>query len=625
MIDPLARTITLMIDPAHIWNVIYNLWSNKRRPPTSPNAAPATTNVSHDWSCSHIWNVIYNARTNKSHPNTAPATQNSAPKSKRNLLTTDETSLTLRGLFENDPTMNTSPRTRPSGEVTFRASEMHFALKITTFRAPAIYPDFTKCGACHEKWRSNITKCCACHEKWHSYITKWCACHQKWPSWLIVSYIARSNYSPSNLTKYCACQEKCPSMRGATALTLQPRQILRLPETCLSWLVLLAYETSCTMRRPTRVTQILRLPRKIAPQNLREICWQRMKRHLHCGAYSRTIQPRTRHPAHARQARSLFVLRRCILQWKLQHFALRLSTQISPNAAPATKTLQHHQMLRLPRKVTLQDHQMLRLPRKVTPRHHEMLRLPGKVTPRHQQMLRLPRKVTLLRPWLNCHFTELLLYLSCYWTELLLYWAVTLLSWYCTELLLYWSVTWLNSYLTELLLDWTVTLLSCYVTELLLYWSVIWLNCYYTEVLLDWTVTLLSCYFPELLLYWAVAWLSCCFTELLFDWTVTILSCYRTELLLSWSCYLTELLLSWAFASLNCYFTVRLPFWILCIFKSPWLGSFFPKLPLIISNFCRDSCLLHTDHRPTGFKLPNLQVGCIHTTNELANRLKIHR
>ena len=65
------------------------------------------------------------------------------------------------------------------------------------------------------------------------------------------------------------------------------------------------------------------------------------------------------------------------------HFVLkfRLSTQISPDAAPATTshtptspnaahatevTLQDHQMLRLPRKVTVQDHQILRLPRKMT-------------------------------------------------------------------------------------------------------------------------------------------------------------------------------------------------------------------------------------------------------------------
>ena len=68
-----------MIDPHHIWNVIYNAQSNKHHPPTSPNTAPATQNESHDWS-SFIWNVIYTAQSNRHHPptspNTGPATQN---------------------------------------------------------------------------------------------------------------------------------------------------------------------------------------------------------------------------------------------------------------------------------------------------------------------------------------------------------------------------------------------------------------------------------------------------------------------------------------------------------------------------------------------------------------------
>ena len=50
------------------------------------------------------------------------------------------------------------------------------------------------------------------------------------------------------------------------------------------------------------------------------------------------IRAWTRHLAPARSSRLLFALRRRILYWKLQHFALRLSTQISPNTAPATKS-----------------------------------------------------------------------------------------------------------------------------------------------------------------------------------------------------------------------------------------------------------------------------------------------
>ena len=38
----LPRKKNLVFDPRHIWNVIYNARSNKHRPPTSPNTAPAT-------------------------------------------------------------------------------------------------------------------------------------------------------------------------------------------------------------------------------------------------------------------------------------------------------------------------------------------------------------------------------------------------------------------------------------------------------------------------------------------------------------------------------------------------------------------------------------------------------
>ena len=50
----LPRKMTVMIDPRHIWNVIYNARSNKSHPPTSPNTALATQNECHQWSASHM-------------------------------------------------------------------------------------------------------------------------------------------------------------------------------------------------------------------------------------------------------------------------------------------------------------------------------------------------------------------------------------------------------------------------------------------------------------------------------------------------------------------------------------------------------------------------------------------
>ena len=102
-----ATPKSFMIDPHHIWNVIYNARSNKSHPPTSPNTAPATKNDSHDWSCLH---------------------------------------------------KNVEQQHSPAN------------------------------------------------------VSKYCACHAKWLSWLIV------------LT-----YEMSFTMRGATGITLQPHQILRLP------------------------------------------------------------------------------------------------------------------------------------------------------------------------------------------------------------------------------------------------------------------------------------------------------------------------------------------------------------------------------------------------------------
>ena len=73
-----------------------------------------------------------------------------------------------------------------------------FKLPSTTFRAPAISQNWTKCCACHEKSRSNFTK--------------YCACHAKWISWLI-----RVTYETSF------------TMRGATNVKRQVHEILRLP------------------------------------------------------------------------------------------------------------------------------------------------------------------------------------------------------------------------------------------------------------------------------------------------------------------------------------------------------------------------------------------------------------
>ena len=88
--------------------------------------------------------------------------------------------------------------------------------------------------------------------------------------------------------------------------------------------------------------RILRLPRKMTLQHFKEISRKQLKRHFQCGADPSMIRAGSEHesvtPQPASQPRLLFTPTTSILYWKIQHFALRLSFQISPNTAPATKS-----------------------------------------------------------------------------------------------------------------------------------------------------------------------------------------------------------------------------------------------------------------------------------------------
>ena len=116
----------------------------------------------------------------------------------------------IRNRSENDANMKWSSRTHPFAVVIFCASDAHFALEDTTNGARAIHPNFSKCRACEEKWRSNITKCCACRVKWHCNITKSCTCHETWHS-NITKFCACCDKGHSNITKCRACHKKCRS------------------------------------------------------------------------------------------------------------------------------------------------------------------------------------------------------------------------------------------------------------------------------------------------------------------------------------------------------------------------------------------------------------------------------
>ena len=248
---------------------------------------------------------------------------------------------------------------------------------------------------------------------------------------------AEQQVSPSNLTKYCACHEKWLDcfivltyetsfpMRGATGVTIQPHQILRLPRKMTRllyrphmWNVIsnarsnrCHYPTSPNTAPATK-NDTARFQRKSPKTG--ETSFPMRGRSEHDPSMIRAWSDHenaNRNPprkwgyfSSSPRAFSIekYNVSRPILHSNL-HQILRL-----PRKVP----LELHQILRLPRKVTLELHQVLRLPRKVTLELHQVLRLPRKVTLELHQVLHLPRKVTLelhqvLRLPLYCNWTLL--------------------------------------------------------------------------------------------------------------------------------------------------------------------------------------------------------------------------
>ena len=296
-----------MIDPHHIWNVIYNARSNRHHPPTSPNTAPATQNESHDWSISHMKRHLECAEQQSTPFNLTKYCACHAKWISWLIHITYETSFTMRGAT--GITLQPHQIRRLPRKMNLMIDPHHIWNIIYNAQSnrhhPATSPNTAP--ATQKEWQY-----CSCsHMKRHLQ----CAEQQE---------------SPSNLTKYCACHAKG-----------------------VSWLICITYETSFTMRGATGINlqphQILRLPRKIALPNLREIYWKQVKWHFQCAtdpsmirAWSdhdpSMIRPRKRKPQPAAPQRLLFALARSRFYWQLQRFPLRLSFQISPHAAPATKS-----------------------------------------------------------------------------------------------------------------------------------------------------------------------------------------------------------------------------------------------------------------------------------------------
>ena len=226
--------------------------------------------------------------------------------------------------------------------------------------------NLTKYCACHAKWMSWLRSCshmkrhfqCAQQQESPSNFTKYCPCHAKWISWLIrITYeshlqCAEQQASTSNLTKYCACHAKWISwliriayetsftMRGATGITLQPHQILRLPrkmnvmiDRAHIWNVISNAQSSKS-HPPTSPDTAL------ATQNeSHDWSASHMKRHSQCAEQQASPSNLTKYCA-------------CHAKWMSWLIVLTYETSF-PMGTAARVTLQLHQILRLPRKMNV--------------------------------------------------------------------------------------------------------------------------------------------------------------------------------------------------------------------------------------------------------------------------------
>ena len=214
----LPRKMNLMIDPYHIWNVIYNARSNSQHPSTSPNTAPATQNESHDWSASHMKRHLQCVEQQASPSNRTKYCACHTKWMPWLIRIAYATSFTMRGatgitlqphqVLRQPRKMNLMIDPHHLWNVIYNAWNNRHPPPTSPSTAPATQNER------HDWSRSRMKRHLQCAEQQASpsNLTKYCASHAKWISWLI-----RITYETSF------------TMRGTTGIPLPLHQVLRLP------------------------------------------------------------------------------------------------------------------------------------------------------------------------------------------------------------------------------------------------------------------------------------------------------------------------------------------------------------------------------------------------------------
>ena len=357
----LSRRKTHMLNPHHIWNLIYNARSNSCPPPTSPNTVPVTQKDSHaessshmkpDLQCAeqqvspsnltkycachaarltcwilityetsftvgeatvvplqphqilrlsrrkthmlnphHIWNLIYSARSNRcpppTSPNTAPVTQKDSHAESSSHMKPDLQCAGQQLSLQRHQILCLSRRK------THMLNPHHIWNLIDSARG-------NSCPLPHQILRLSRSK------------THMLNPHHIWN----LIYSGRSNSSPPPTSPNIAPVTQKDS-HAESSSHMKPH--LHGAEQQVS---------------PSNVTKYCVCHKKIAMQNFWENLWKQMKRHFQCGADLRMIRPWNRQSA-TRVATEV-ELSTSIFYCKIQRFAANLTFKPSPSAAPAT-------------------------------------------------------------------------------------------------------------------------------------------------------------------------------------------------------------------------------------------------------------------------------------------------
>ena len=308
----------------------------------------------------HIWNVISNARSNRCHyptsPNTAPATKNDTARFQRKSPKTDETSFPMRGRSEHDPTMirpwsdhENANRNPPRKWGYFSSSPRAFSIEKYNVSRPILHSNLHQILRLPRKVPLELHQILRLSRRKTHILSP----HRIWN----VIYSARSNrcHHPTSPNTAPATKNDSTAlssshmetsfpMRGATGVTIQPHQILRLPQKMTRllyrphiWNVIsnarsnrCHYPTSPNTAPATK-NDTARFQRKSPKTG--ETSFPMRGRSEHDPTM---IRPWKRKPQPASQVRLLFELTTSIFYWKIQRFAPNLTFKPSPNTAPAT-------------------------------------------------------------------------------------------------------------------------------------------------------------------------------------------------------------------------------------------------------------------------------------------------